>query len=984
MDRPKSSARSWWPAKGAVALVAAMIASGLYGATGAAAGTLLGSSSAPAAGESSIAAAPAPVVVNASPASTRAKVVAPAKPAYESIFTPLTALPAQVKAPSVKQAAAFAALNALLSAQTRFSEDVIGMSVSLQRAQAASAAGAQLWYLRQTNASAEYAGFAAGVVSTFPALQTTMARAFVADKMSLTLSPTQVAAAKAKLRHGTPAAFAQVLKVAAAPYQHSSAPEAVALRAAILGATPTLQGELAHLPSETLMLPAVFASTSITTPEVRLARALRNYANVILQPVPVASPTPVAERPEIGAGFVLDGESQGEATEALEKLHDALEGLSALAKQFGGEAGEGAAETSFEPLGEAVGYAFAASVFIEAGDALSVGGEAGEGGGEAGGNGASAGSYGDPHQMTFSGAEYDFQAGGEFTLVKSTTDDLEVQGRQEPFPGAGSIAVDTATAMRVDGNVVELAANRSDNLQLWVNHQSVAYASRSLAGGGKISVIDDGAATVTWPDGTEVSVFSMRTAAARGRVTCNTSKAINVSVTVPPARSGHLEGLLGDPGAPPDELLGGNGAKYNMNELTEPWASAHNFDLLYHQFAPSWRVSQQSSLFYYPKGTSTATFTDLKAPSKALTVQSMAPKTAVAAEKDCKAAGITNPYLLNECIYDVGLSKSRGACFAAADAHVQATIGGPSAKGLPDSSGSLPAPGSTPTTTTGPQGTTTSTRPPGPTAGAAGVSDLSVSLIPDVAGVSGAAYTIDFRTSKTGALAADGGTITVTAAPGTKLPNCALVTDLSAGTDPVNLCAGGVAPAATMTLTAASTIGPGDRVEMIFTGATNPPQVGDHTLKVSTSKDSAGSAVYKLVPRGGAISAVSVLVTPKVAGASGATYTIDFRTSKTGALAADGGTMTVTAAPGTKLPNCALVTDLSAGTDPANLCDGGVAPAATMTLTAASTIGPGDRVQMVFEGATNASPAGSYTLRVSTSADAGGGARYDLVSPTRG
>ena len=101
---------------------------------------------------------------------------APAKPAYESTFTPLTALPAQVKAPSVKQTAAFAALNALLSAETRFSEDVIGMSVSLQRAQAADAAGAQLWYLRQTNASAEYAGFAAGLVSRFPALQTAMAR----------------------------------------------------------------------------------------------------------------------------------------------------------------------------------------------------------------------------------------------------------------------------------------------------------------------------------------------------------------------------------------------------------------------------------------------------------------------------------------------------------------------------------------------------------------------------------------------------------------------------------------------------------------------------------------------------------------------------------------------------------------------------------------------------------------------------------------
>ena len=312
------------------------------------------------------------MLVNASPASSRAKVAALAKPAYELIFTPLTALPAQVKAPSVKQTAAFAALNALLSAETRFSEDVIGMSVSLQRAQAANAAGVQLWYLRQTNASAEYAGFAAGLVSSFPALQTTMARAFVADKMSLTLTPEQVAAAKTELRLGPPAAFAQVLQVAAAPYQHSSAPEAAALRAAIIGATPTLQAELAHLPSKALVLPAVLASSSITTPEVRLASALRSYANSILQPVPGASPAAVAERAGLEMGFVLDGETQGQATEALEKLHDALDGLSALAKQFGGEAGEGAAEASSEPLGEAFGYAFAASTFFEAGAALDV------------------------------------------------------------------------------------------------------------------------------------------------------------------------------------------------------------------------------------------------------------------------------------------------------------------------------------------------------------------------------------------------------------------------------------------------------------------------------------------------------------------------------------------------------------------------------------------------------------------------------------
>jgi hypothetical protein len=132
---------------------------------------------------------------------------------------------------------------------------------------------------------------------------------------------------------------------------------------------------------------------------------------------------------------------------------------------------------------------------------------------------------------------------------------------------------------------------------------------------------------------------------------------------------------------------------------------------------------------------------------------------------------------------------------------------------------------------------------------------------------------------------------------------------------------------------------------MVFTGATNAAVVGAHTLRVWTSKDSAGSANYRLVPRGGAISGLSVSVTPNIAGAAGTTYTVGFNTSATGALVAGAGTITVTAAPGTKLPNCALVTDLTTN---------------------------------------NTDVAGLHTLRVSTSTDAGGGARYDLVAPRHG
>ena len=211
--------------------------------------------------------------------------------------------------------------------------------------------------------------------------------------------------------------------------------------------------------------------------------------------------------------------------------------------------------------------------------------------------------------------------------------------------------------------------------------------------------------------------------------------------------------------------------------------------------------------------------------------------------------------------------------------------------------------------------------------GGGSVSDVSVSVTPDVAGVPGAAYTVGFKASATGALVAGSGTITVTAAPGTKLPNCALVTDQATHRS-VDSCAGDAVPAATMTITTEVAVAAGDQVQMVFDGATNADAVGAHTLRVSTSADAGGSSTYVLVPRGRAVSDVSVSVAPNVAGVSGAAYTIGFKASTSGALVAASGTITVAAAPGTKLPNCALVTDQATHSS-VDSCAGGAAPAAT-------------------------------------------------------
>ncbi|HTV11973.1 MAG TPA: VWD domain-containing protein [Acidimicrobiales bacterium] len=689
-------------------------------------------------GASPSAGALSPAASAARPAATGTKVPVAVSPAYKSIFTPQLTLPATVKAPSAASAGAFAALNNLIDVESLFGDAVVGMRVALDRERAALSAHAKTSAQSQADASANYALVASRLVGTLPSLQSGMARALLADKMSLTLTPAQFEAGKARLLRGLPAYFTHVLQLLAAPYQPSSVPEVAALRADILDAAP-IQRALARMAPRALVLPAALAASAATAPEVRLAAALETYADDILRPVPASRLGAASRLLEPGARLVPDEEAEYQASEGLHIADTAFQGVAAGAQTFGGEAGVGAAETSFTPLGEAFGEAFAYYAYQQATSAF--GGGEGEGGGAGNGSSNSAATWGDPHELTFSGADYDFQAAGEFTLVKSTTDNLEIQVRQQPFPGSGEIAVDTAAAMRVGSSVVELAANKSGELELWVNRQATPYASRVLPGGGRIAVENSRAATVTWPDGTEVTVFSGATLArGHGVTTCNSADNINLTIKVAPSRVGHLTGLLGDPGASPDELLGGNGASYSLDQLAAPWQSSRYYDVLYRQFAASWRVSRASSLFYYAKGTSTATFTNLAFPSRVLTLASLPPASVAAAERDCKAAGVTNPQLLADCVYDAGLTGASGACFAADDAQVQATTGGATATGLPESSGILPPSGASPISTT----TTTQATTPPPAATGTGITIGSApSVTPGVAvDASGTAYVV--------------------------------------------------------------------------------------------------------------------------------------------------------------------------------------------------------------------------------------------------
>ncbi|MFN9405479.1 MAG: Calx-beta domain-containing protein [Dolichospermum sp.] len=70
-------------------------------------------------------------------------------------------------------------------------------------------------------------------------------------------------------------------------------------------------------------------------------------------------------------------------------------------------------------------------------------------------------SVGDPHMKTLDGIYYEFQSVGFFTLLKSTTDDFEIQARQESWNGNSNVSVNTAIAIKIGGNrfQLDLSAN---------------------------------------------------------------------------------------------------------------------------------------------------------------------------------------------------------------------------------------------------------------------------------------------------------------------------------------------------------------------------------------------------------------------------------------------------------------------------------------------------------------------------------------------
>jgi Ca2+-binding RTX toxin-like protein len=253
--------------------------------------------------------------------------------------------------------------------------------------------------------------------------------------------------------------------------------------------------------------------------------------------------------------------------------------------------------------------------------------------------------WGDVHLYTFDGKPYDFQAVGEFILVKSLTDDFQVQTRQKPWYSGAQVSVNTAFATTIDGyNVVydsELAVgqelkingvtyNLASGQSVFLNSSKIQRSGRkytfTYAGlDGDISTTDDNDVVIASDYGSY----------------------ININVNPADDRAGSLQGLLGN----------GDGVSTNDFALRDGTGLGPNpsVQTIHTTYANSWRITQQESLFGTQTLFRTRTFADQSFPANYVSLETLAqqnPQGVANAFAKAREFGIAEGAFLNGAVFD--------------------------------------------------------------------------------------------------------------------------------------------------------------------------------------------------------------------------------------------------------------------------------------------------------------------------------------------
>ena len=245
--------------------------------------------------------------------------------------------------------------------------------------------------------------------------------------------------------------------------------------------------------------------------------------------------------------------------------------------------------------------------------------------GPADGNGRSDG---DPHLSTFDGVGYDFQAAGEFTLVIG--DGFEIQARQ--VPRGAYVAVNEAVAMRIGDDVVGIYADKA--IPLAVNDTAVVLEAGESIAVGNGSVYFNG------------STYLLTDENGNGVWARVGSSFLNLRVFVD---EGDVAGLLGNN----NDDRGDDFQLRDGTILSQPLAQT----VFYGDFADSWRITQEDSLFVYAEGETTETFTDRNFPVNIIRPDDLDPVVRATAEAVAIANGLTpGTFEFETTVFDVALT----------------------------------------------------------------------------------------------------------------------------------------------------------------------------------------------------------------------------------------------------------------------------------------------------------------------------------------
>jgi hypothetical protein len=275
---------------------------------------------------------------------------------------------------------------------------------------------------------------------------------------------------------------------------------------------------------------------------------------------------------------------------------------------------------------------------------------------------------GDPHLKAIDGTPYDFQAVGEFVLLRG--EDLEIQTRQSAVSTEGPlgpnqhtgltscVSLNTAVAVRFGTHRITYQPNPNaegapGSLELRIDGNPVRIPARGVAlptGERILQTSALGGIQIEALGGTGVIITPAFWDYYRVRY---------MNVDTRNARA--IEGLIGSiapgnwlPALPNGSFLG-----------PRPAGLPERYQQLYGKFGNSWRVTDATTLFDYAAGTSTKTFTDESwpgnSPKSCVRPQQKAPQKTLPLEEATKrCGGIVDEGRRGNCLQDVMVTGEVG------------------------------------------------------------------------------------------------------------------------------------------------------------------------------------------------------------------------------------------------------------------------------------------------------------------------------------